>query len=633
MGDPTRSTQAPPAVATTPDESARFARLTAVLVLCAPLAWAWRVAVAAGTPVSAPTFALVGIVALGWYAARPHHRAGIAMLLWLSLWWSAGFADGTAFTWYTLVWGATLARAFDLVPLPRRVRPDALGPSIALGLAACAAAVARPNDRVLPAVLFGAAGGAAAAIVLSARAERLAVVFTGRFTDVTPAVRRRWWAAWQRGTDIVRSGWQRWRSGRAAPGGGWVASRDTRRPGIWFPAVSWCLAACTVTAFRLVAPVPGDPTSRWFTWTTVRRNFSHDVLVGGWMRWDAVQYLRIAEDGYQYTPGSYFLPHGDQSPVAWFPGWGLAIRTVSVVLGDHATSAFVLSLACGLGATILLWVWMADRAVAVPHRRAAVVLWLLYPYNFMSYGAGYSESFVALLVVGAFLTLGRGRVIVPGTLAALALLARPNVIAFPLAVGAAAIGSWARGRRRTGSDDRAADLRTLLTDRRWRVAAISLSSLVAFVSWCWWTYGEPLLYWNARRQVYPLVDLTDVDGLLRIGLPVMWVRWFRLDAFGAANLVTCALVTVAVIWTLPTVRRRFGDVAGWFVGTSVAIVWISSDDFVAAGRYLAVAFPALVAWAGWFESRPRLLVATCVAWAAASLWLVYQYTHLVDLGW
>ncbi len=51
--------------------------------------------------------------------------------------------------------------------------------------------------------------------------------------------------------------------------------------------------------------------------------FAHQPWFSGWVRWDAGWYRQIAAEGYTYTPGQ-------QSTVAYFPGYPLAVRVLAI---------------------------------------------------------------------------------------------------------------------------------------------------------------------------------------------------------------------------------------------------------------------------------------------------------------
>lgn len=606
-------------------------RTAAAVVLFAPLFQGWREEVATeGVDVSNVTLVVVVSLAAAALTRSPGRWPWIAGGVTVALVASAGPVFGSIFAMMTLVWGALVAMAVGMVPPPARIARGALALPLGVAAVAMASLVVPPRRLIVPFSLTLVAASLVVAVLASpALAARSRSAGESLVALAAPRSRGAW--RWWQSMCARVMGWRdRWWEARSAPGGAWVDDRDARRDGLAFPAMAWTAMFVVVSTLRLVAPATQDPSARWFGWATIGRNLREHVFIGHWMKWDAGQYLRIAEHGYQYTPGEYFLAHGDQSPVAWFPGWGLAIRAGMVLFGSAGTSAFALALASGLGATVLLWVWMSDNDVPMRQRRVATVLWVVYPYNFMLYGAGWSDAFVVMLVLGAFVALGRERYVSAGVLAGMALLSRPNAVALPLALAVAITWSWWSAHRSPGDGSAR---RSIVADRRWITVALAMAGLVGFVAWCWWTYREPMLYWNARSQVYSPIDVLRLDELLKVGFVELVFGRFAEDPWGMANRVACALVVLATLWALPAQQRRFGTFTAWFVGISVAIVWYSADDFVASGRYLMVAFPALVAWSGWLAPRKLLTGSICGVWFVVLLYFTHQYTHTVNLGW
>src|SRR5262245_36669103 len=82
--------------------------------------------------------------------------------------------------------------------------------------------------------------------------------------------------------------------------------------------------------------------------------FRGTQLLEGWFRWDGNWYQLIVQDGYFYDPAK-------QSSVAFFPAYPLTVKAVNAVIGDIILTAILVSLVCGLGATVLVYRWAARR--------------------------------------------------------------------------------------------------------------------------------------------------------------------------------------------------------------------------------------------------------------------------------
>lgn len=66
-------------------------------------------------------------------------------------------------------------------------------------------------------------------------------------------------------------------------------------------------------------------------------NTDDPFWVDPWVRWDSNWYGGIAENGYAYTPGQ-------QSGIAFFPSYPMAIRGLTEVTGDHQVSGVLITL-------------------------------------------------------------------------------------------------------------------------------------------------------------------------------------------------------------------------------------------------------------------------------------------------
>jgi hypothetical protein len=116
--------------------------------------------------------------------------------------------------------------------------------------------------------------------------------------------------------------------------------------------------------------------------------FGDDLLAPG-ARWDAVWFLRIAEDGYDPDPDR----------AAFFPLYPLLVRVLGAVVGEPAVAGIALSLACLFGALVLLHRLVEldfDRRTA----RLCVLLVALFP-GAVWFSSVYSESLFLLLSVAA----------------------------------------------------------------------------------------------------------------------------------------------------------------------------------------------------------------------------------------
>ncbi len=132
-----------------------------------------------------------------------------------------------------------------------------------------------------------------------------------------------------------------------------------------------------------------------------------------WERLDGLWFLRIAHSGYRVGDGS----------AVFFPGYPLAIRAVSLLIGGHefAAALIVSNLAFAAGLCVLYFLTASELSVSVA--RKTVLYMAIFPTSFFFF-APYSESLFFLLTVTSFWAARRNRWALAGLLGALAALTR-----------------------------------------------------------------------------------------------------------------------------------------------------------------------------------------------------------------
>lgn len=132
-----------------------------------------------------------------------------------------------------------------------------------------------------------------------------------------------------------------------------------------------------------------------------------------WNHWDAANYVRIAQYGYQ-----------TRYDVAFFPLFPLLISLVAHLLGSwsYLTVGMLISNAALLGALFVLYQLAADSGGDQVARRTVLYL-SIFPTAFFFFVA-YNESLFVLLTVSVFLTLRRQQWWLAGVLGLLAALTR-----------------------------------------------------------------------------------------------------------------------------------------------------------------------------------------------------------------
>lgn len=319
-----------------------------------------------------------------------------------------------------------------------------------------------------------------------------------------------------------------------------------------------------------------------------------------WIRYDAGWYTHIAAYGYEYLPGQ-------QSSVAFFPAYPLAVRGISAVTGHLNWIGPLVTMTSGLTAVVLIrqWClqWLSPRAVTIT--LAAV---LLYPYAVFIYGAMYADALFLVSAVGAFVCVERRWYAVAGLLGAVATAGRPVGVAVAVGLVVRVIEHLAQDRAATTSrpGDAPVPLRALISairDTRLRHAGVALSALglVGWMGYLWASFGDPLAFvavesapgWNQGVGPRTWFKVAYLSHLLRGPWELKVI------------LTAQAFVVLMAVFLLRRVWRRFGWGYLAYCGVVLAIPLVGTKDFLGCGRYVLAAFPVFAAYGAMLADHRR----------------------------
>lgn len=390
-----------------------------------------------------------------------------------------------------------------------------------------------------------------------------------------------------------------------------------RNAAAWFPlgfhavlvVAAFVNVAWSLDHFGILSTIPHDrafPDRPWFD---------------GWSRWDALWYRTIADDGYSYTPGQ-------QSPVAFFPSYPLAMRVLGWLFGDVLIAGIFTTVICGFAVTWLFHRWCL-RHLSVAGARAAVVALLVYPYSYYLFGAVYGDAMFVVAALGAFLLLEDDRPVLAGLVGIVAtagrpvggavvaglavlMLARRGVLSATVGAVAGAAGARMHGVVSLG--------RLRLDVRRLRprdlAVALSVLGLAGYCFYLWRRFDAPLAF----------VEQAGVPGWDQPPGPRTWFKAYFFETMqlpqsplNYVRLGSQAVFTVGALALVPAVVRRFGWGYGVYTLLVVGLPAVASKDFTGMGRYLLAAFPCYallgdwLAHVGWLRRLRVPLLATSVA--------------------
>lgn len=332
-------------------------------------------------------------------------------------------------------------------------------------------------------------------------------------------------------------------------------------------------------------------------------------VLGGWCRFDCSWYVDIADRGYYYVPGQ-------QSSVAFFPGYPMVVRAVDSVIGSAVVSTVLVTWTAGLVAAVLFALWASGRVEA---RVAgwAVAAFLAYPYGWFLFGAGYGDALFVALVLGAFLLVERDHPVLAGLVGALAGVTRPIGVA--VIAGLVLVTLERRGGlpRRTETGGILARLgvpaRVDLGRFRWRDAGVLLAVLgpVAWSAWLADRFGDGFAYVTVQQAW----DQTEGPHTwFKIGFGGQLLGWA--DPGYVIGLIIQAALTLAVLLAVPAIARRISPAYAGYTAIVVVLAALGTKDFQGMGRYLLAAFPLFALVGVLIADRPRVRVVVIGAGAA-----------------
>lgn len=321
-------------------------------------------------------------------------------------------------------------------------------------------------------------------------------------------------------------------------------------------------------------------------------------------RWDAGWYVSIAKNGYWY--------HGptEQSSVAYFPGYGLAIRAMSFLGFNRYIGGELVSLVCGLAAVVVFsrWEKMLRARLQLPAGTTGTLALALYPCAFYLYGVMYADGLALLLTIAAFLALEEDHPVLATALGALATACRP--IAPALVIGL--VVRSLELRRRAGAPIRLVDL----------LPVFAALGFVAYLGFLQFAFDDAFAF--AHVQSAPGWDQTP-GWHTWLKVPFFKMLFPRVAPMVAVRLVGHALATFGALALCVPTWRRLGVGYGSYCFIAVALPALSSKDFHSLARYVIAAFPLFLIGGLMLEKHPRARLAWLTASAAGMLAMAFAF--------
>ena len=403
---------------------------------------------------------------------------------------------------------------------------------------------------------------------------------------------------------------------------------------LWEPAAWWAGITVVVLWVQQVAyRATYQGLHRWSDWLPGRY-----AAYQGRVAWDSGLYLRVAEHGYRTS----------EQLEAGFPAYSLAIRWTTGLFGEAQNAGVVLTLLCGLGAALLLWVWTGQQALNLRARRTTLLLLLLYPWAFVLYGVVYSDAMLLVLVLGTAVLVSSERWVLAGLVAGLATATRPTALVLvPFLVVAALESSGAVSIPTTmpaggGARDRLVAGWTSLRGARWQQGRLrpvhagvllSLWGVGAYMVFLQRHAGNPFYFWTVQDSGYGHGGLLDPRTWLKVSMvekPLLEVH----SVGDVLNELGATAVLVGVVASAAAVGRRFGRAYTVLMVLLPLNVWVFCRWVAPGGRYLLPVVPFVAAWlAPRLDARPGLRNGLLAASGLTMLVLAAGFAGLFGLHW
>lgn len=327
-------------------------------------------------------------------------------------------------------------------------------------------------------------------------------------------------------------------------------------------------------------------------------------------RWDSRWFVRIAEHGYS-----------TKQAAAFFPVYPLLVRGLGWVLRNDVAAGTAVSLAAAAGCAVLLR-RIARRRLAEDAAGTVIVLFAFYPLAFV-FTAVYSDSLFLLFVLLAFDAADRGRALVAGAAAALAVDTRLLGLAL---VPALAITFWPSVRRLAPLLLVPAALGTWMVYLHAHYGdALAFSHAEEHG---WQRYTPSLhAYWHSARQF----EIALSNLLLHLPSSGAYPDYIVLAVKNVYDLACLAIAG----WLSILAWRRLGTALAVFSWATLAMIVAAPpfyEPLVSLSRFLLADFPLFLVLASLLEGRPRAREAVVAGFAAVGAVAAVGFAHGVGIA-
>lgn len=291
--------------------------------------------------------------------------------------------------------------------------------------------------------------------------------------------------------------------------------------------------------------------------------------VGGvfaiWERWDALQYLKIAENGYTAVGDDRFL-------IVFFPFYPLLVSVFSFLTGNYLVAAFIVtaiaSIALGLVFRELV---KLDHSETIA--QLSVLFLFIFPTSYFLH-IPYTESLFLSLTIGAFLAARKRAWLIAGILGGLACMTRINGLVL---LPALALEVWQEHR----------ETRTLSS--KWFFLLLIPSGFAVYLILNYVVAGDPLIFMTYQREHWYRYFRWPWEGIWETIKRVDNPKTIDAHMTGIQELffVVVGLAALLIGWNKLRNSYRIWMLLNW-------LLFVSTSFVLSVPRYTLTLFPIFV---------------------------------------
>ena len=292
---------------------------------------------------------------------------------------------------------------------------------------------------------------------------------------------------------------------------------------------------------------------------------ANDSFLGIWDRWDAMQYLKIAQQGYVATGDDRFL-------IVFFPLYPALIALLQIIFRDPLVSAFIVtglaSIAAGLVLRALVRLDHSEKTAQL-----AVIFLFIFPTSYFLH-IPYTESLFLALVIGAFLAARKRLWISAGILGGLACLTRVNgLILFP----ALAFEVWNEYRE------------SRKFNKKWLFLLLILFGFGGYLLLNYVVAGDPLIFLTYQREHWYRYFRWPWEGIWETVKRIDNPKVVDAQMTGIQEVIFVLIGASATVFGWRYLRNsyRVWMVANW-------LLFVSTSFVLSVPRYTLSLFPLFI---------------------------------------